>query len=80
MNYIELRNATRGKEFIRNSNGKKLTRTEFYFATDPEERIMAVNGFEGKWTLQDKPEWRDGSFIERNEPVTFKRETLYGAN
>lgn len=70
MNYIQLRDLTAGKEFIRKRDARRLTRTEFFFETDPEERSMAINGYEGRWIIQDKEGWRDGVFVDRKEPVT----------
>ena len=64
MTYSELQRATMGKEFIRASDGKIITRTQFYFEASSETIQMALNGYEGKWRVVDKRHWYDGVYTD----------------
>lgn len=72
MKYEKLRDATAGKLFIRKQDGKKFTRTQFFFMCDDEEISMTLNGYEGSWMLRGKEGWRDGEYLDRKkEPITM---------
>jgi hypothetical protein len=63
MNYLELQKETQGKKFIRQSDMRVFTRTEWFFATTEKERYDAMNGDERFWILRDKTGWVHGEML-----------------